>query len=391
MLKEIRKNPMYPFLLILVLTAMMGFQGWRTLLNNFAVEKAGINGLEIGIVQSFRELPGLMVFLVVYVMMVIREHKLASLSLILMGGGIALTGYFPDFIGLTLTTILMSVGFHYFETTNKSLTLQHFNEKQSPIVMAQLRSFGALGNIVIGAIVWFLSGYVSYKISFLLIGLFVVGSGIVTIFMRPVKKEAIPQQKKLILKKKYWLFYVLNLLSGARRQIFIVFAVFLLVEKYHYSVKEIVVLFVLNNVISYFVNPVIGKSINLFGERKVLSFEYIGLFIVFSGYVFIDNRMIIGVLYLIDHIFFNFAIGINTYLQKIADPEDIAPSTAVGFAINHLTAVIIPVVGGLLWVYNYKIPFIAGAFLAILSLYFVQKIKLKQINDEILNPKVSVL
>lgn len=382
---------MYPFLLILVLTAMMGFQGWRTLLNNFAVEKAGINGLEIGVVQSFRELPGLMVFLVVYVMMVIREHKLASLSLILMGGGIALTGYFPDFIGLTLTTILMSVGFHYFETTNKSLTLQHFNEKQSPIVMAQLRSFGALGNIVIGAIVWFLSGYVSYKISFLLIGLFVVGSGIVTIFMRPVKKEAIPQQKKLILKKKYWLFYVLNLLSGARRQIFIVFAVFLLVEKYHYSVKEIVVLFVLNNVISYFVNPIIGKSINLFGERKVLSFEYIGLFIVFSGYSFIDNRLIIGVLYLVDHIFFNFAIGINTYLQKIADPEDIAPSTAVGFAINHLTAVIIPVVGGLLWVYNYKIPFIAGAFLAILSLYFVQKIKLKQINDEILNPKVSVL
>lgn len=391
MLKEIRKNPMYPFLLILVLTAMMGFQGWRTLLNNFAVEKAGINGLEIGVVQSFRELPGLMVFLVVYVMMVIREHKLASLSLILMGGGIALTGYFPDFIGLTLTTILMSVGFHYFETTNKSLTLQHFNEKQSPIVMAQLRSFGALGNIVIGAIVWFLSGYVSYKISFLLIGLFVVGSGIVTIFMRPVKKEAIPQQKKLILKKKYWLFYVLNLLSGARRQIFIVFAVFLLVEKYHYSVKEIVVLFVLNNVISYFVNPIIGKSINLFGERKVLSFEYIGLFIVFSGYSFIDNRLIIGVLYLVDHIFFNFAIGINTYLQKIADPEDIAPSTAIGFAINHLTAVIIPVVGGLLWVYNYKIPFIAGAFLAILSLYFVQKIKLKQINDEILNPKVSVL
>lgn len=382
---------MYPFLLILVLTAMMGFQGWRTLLNNFAVEKAGINGLEIGVVQSFRELPGLMVFLVVYVMMVIREHKLASLSLILMGGGIALTGYFPDFIGLTLTTILMSVGFHYFETTNKSLTLQHFNEKQSPIVMAQLRSFGALGNIVIGAIVWFLSGYVSYKISFLLIGLFVVGSGIVTIFMRPVKKEAIPQQKKLILKKKYWLFYVLNLLSGARRQIFIVFAVFLLVEKYHYSVKEIVVLFVLNNVISYFVNPIIGKSINLFGERKVLSFEYIGLFIVFSGYSFIDNRLIIGVLYLVDHIFFNFAIGINTYLQKIADPEDIAPSTAIGFAINHLTAVIIPVVGGLLWVYNYKIPFIAGAFLAILSLYFVQKIKLKQINDEILNPKVSVL
>jgi len=378
MLKEIRKNPMYPFLMVLVLSAMMGFQGWRTLLNNFAVEEAGINGFEIGVVQSFRELPGLMVFLVVYVLLFIKEHRLASLSLILMGGGIAITGYFPDFIGLTLTTILMSVGFHYFETTNKSLTLQYFNQKQSPIMMAHLRSFGALGNIFIGAVVWVLSGYVTYKVSFALIGIFVIIAGISTLFMRPIKKEVVAQQKKIVLKKKYWLYYMLNLLSGARRQIFIVFAVFLLVEKYQYSVKEIVVLFVLNNVISYFINPVIGKSINRFGERKVLTFEYVGLFIVFAGYAFVDNRLIIGVLYLVDHVFFNFAIGINTYLQKIADPEDIAPSTSVGFAINHITAVFIPVIGGLLWIYNYKIPFIAGAVLALLSLFFVQKISLRE-------------
>jgi predicted MFS family arabinose efflux permease len=271
----------------------------------------------------------------------------------------------------------MSIGFHYFETTNKSLTLQYFNQKQSPVMMAHLRSFGALGNILIGAVVWVLSGVVSYQVNFLIIGAFVIVAGIVSLFLDPVKKESVAQQKKIILKRKYWLFYVLNLLSGARRQIFIVFAVFLLVEKYQYSVKEIVVLFVLNNVLSYFINPIIGKSINRFGERKVLTFEYIGLFLVFAGYALIDNRLIIGVLYLVDHIFFNFAIGINTYLQKIADPEDIAPSTSVGFAINHITAVFIPIIGGMLWLYNYKIPFITGAVLAVLSLFFVQKIKLK--------------
>jgi predicted MFS family arabinose efflux permease len=375
MLKELRKNPMYPFLMLLVLTAMMGFQGWRTLLNNFAVEKAAIDGFEIGVIQSFREVPGFLVFLVIYVLLVIKEHHLASLSVIIMGAGVALTGFFPDFIGLTLTTILMSVGFHYFETVNKSLTLQHFNQQQSPIMMAHLRSYGALANILIGGVVWVLSGYLSYKLNFLLIGVFVVVAGIISFFINPIKREITPQTKKIVLKKKYWLFYVLNLLSGARRQIFIVFAVFLLVEKYQYSVKEIVVLFVLNNVLSYFINPIIGKSINRFGERKVLSFEYIGLFIVFTGYAFVDNRLIIGALYLVDHIFFNFAIGINTYLQKIADPEDIAQSNSVGFAINHITAVFIPVIGGMLWLYNYKIPFIAGAALAVLSLFFVQKIR----------------
>ena len=180
------------------------------------------------------------------------------------------------------------------------------------------------------------------------------------------------------MKRKYWLYYVLNFLSGARRQIFVVFAVFLLVEKYQFTVSEIAFLFVLNNIFSYFINPIIGRSINKYGERKVLSFEYMGLFLVFSGYVFIDNRFIIAALYIIDHLFFNFAIGMNTYLQKIADPEDIAPSTSVGFAINHITAVFIPIVGGLLWVlYDYRIPFTAGAILALISLFFVQKIRLK--------------
>lgn len=380
MLKEIKKNPMYPFLMVLVLSAMMGFQGWRSLLNNFAVEEAGINGFEIGVIQSFREVPGFLVFLVVFVLLLIKEHRLASFSIIILGVGISLAGFYPSFIGLTLTTVLMSVGFHYFETTNKSLTLQYFDTKQSPVMMAHLRSYGALGNITIGAVVWILTGFVSYTTSFLVIGIIVIVAGVTTLFMNPVKKDVAIQKKKLVLKKKYWLYYVLNLLSGARRQIFVVFAVFLLVEKYQYSVKEIVVLFILNNILGYFINPIIGKSINKYGERKVLSFEYIGLFLVFSGYAFIDNRFIIGVLYLIDHIFFNFAIGINTYLQKITDSEDIAPSTSVGFAINHITAVFIPVIGGLVWVYDYTIPFIAGAILSILSLFFVQKISVSKIH-----------
>ncbi len=377
MMNEIKKNPMYIFLFILVLSAMMGFQGWRTLLNNFAVEKADIDGFEIGIIQSLRELPGLLVFAVVFVMLLFKEHNLASISVIIMGAGIALTGFFPDFIGLTLTTMFMSVGFHYFETTNKSLTLQHFTERQSPIVFARLRSFGALGNILIGGIVWLISGFISYKLSFLIIGLFVIGAGIVTIFMNPVKNGTPKQHKKIILKKKYWLYYVLNLLSGARRQVFVVFAVFLLVEKYDFSVKEIAILFVLNNILGYFLNPIIGKAINKFGERKVLSLEYLGLFFIFLGYVFVDNRFLIAALYVADHVFFNFSIGINTYLQKIADPKDIAPSTSVGFAINHITAVFIPVIGGYLWIYNYKIPFIAGAVLSVISLYFVQRIRAK--------------
>ncbi len=381
MMKSIRQNPMYPFMFVLVICAMMGFQGWRTLLNNFAVEKAGIDGLQIGVVQSLREVPGFLVFLVVFVLLFIKEHRLGSISVIIMGIGIALAGFFPSFIGLIITTVVMSIGFHYFETINKSLTLQHFSYQEAPIVFAKLRSYSALGNIAIGGLVWLMSGYLDFKYSFLIIGVMVVIGGIYTIIIDPIKEEPVPQHKKIILRKKYWLFYVLNLLSGARRQIFVVFAVFLLVEKYQYSIKEVALLFVANNIIAYFVNPLIGKAINKFGERKVLSFEYIGLFVVFLGYAFMDNRWIIGVLYILDHIFFNFSIGLNTYLQKIADPKDIAPSTSVGFAINHITAVFVPIIGGFLWLYNYQIPFIAGAVLSVFSLFFVQQIRILGKNE----------
>ncbi|WP_346860396.1 MFS transporter [uncultured Draconibacterium sp.] len=376
-MKEIRKNPMYPYLMVLVLSAMAGFQGWRTLLNNFAVEEATLSGFQIGVVQSLREVPGFLVFLVVFVLMLIREHKLAAISVLVMGLGIALVGFFPSFPGLIFTTVLMSIGFHYFETTNKSLTLQHFNTTQAPIVFAQLRSFGALTNILVGGLVWAVSDYLPYKYSFLFIGLCVVAAGIYTLAQNPIKKEPVAQHKKIILRKKYWLFYVLNLLGGARRQIFVVFAVFLLVERYQFTVKEIAILFVANNILAYFFNPIIAKWINKYGERKVLSLEYIGLFFIFLGYAYFQNRYYIAGLYLLDHLFFNFSIGISTYLQKIADPRDIAPSASAGFAINHIMAVVVPVMGGLLWMVDFRIPFVIGAGLSVVSLGFVQQIKTK--------------
>ncbi|WP_346863654.1 MFS transporter [uncultured Draconibacterium sp.] len=376
-MKEIRKNPMYPYLMVLVLSAMAGFQGWRTLLNNFAVEEATLSGFQIGVVQSLREVPGFLVFLVVFVLLLIREHKLAAISVLVMGLGIALVGFFPSFPGLIFTTVLMSIGFHYFETTNKSLTLQHFNTTQAPIVFAKLRSFGALTNILVGGLVWAVSDYLPYKYSFLFIGLCVVAAGIYTLAQNPIKKEPVAQHKKIILRKKYWLFYVLNLLGGARRQIFVVFAVFLLVERYQFTVKEIAILFVANNILSYFFNPIIAKWINKYGERKVLSLEYIGLFFIFLGYAYFQNRYYIAGLYLLDHLFFNFSIGISTYLQKIADPRDIAPSASAGFAINHIMAVVVPVMGGLLWMVDFRIPFVIGAGLSVVSLGFVQQIKTK--------------
>jgi MFS family permease len=182
----------------------------------------------------------------------------------------------------------------------------------------------------------------------------------------------------MIFRKKYWLFYFLTFMGGARRQIFVAFAVFLLVKNFQFSIQEVTALFVVNNVINYFLSPLIGKSIIRFGERKVLSLEYGSLIFIFLGYAVVQSKIVLALLYILDHIFFNFAIAIRTYFQKVGDPQDIAPSMAMGFTINHIAAVFLPAVGGLLWMVDYRIPFVAGAAMSMISLLAVQMIRVKQ-------------
>ena len=180
------------------------------------------------------------------------------------------------------------------------------------------------------------------------------------------------QNKKIILRKRYWLYYVLIFLSGARRQIFVVFAAFLMVEKFKYSVAQVTLLFLINYLFNWFFAERIGKIINIFGEKKSLTFEYIGLVIIFVSYGLVTNATIAAVLYVIDHMFFALAIATNTYFQKIADPKDIASSAGVSFTINHIAAIFIPVLLGFVWIYSNSLVFYIGAGFALLSLMATQ-------------------
>jgi len=179
----------------------------------------------------------------------------------------------------------------------------------------------------------------------------------------------------MIVRKKYGLFYFLTFMAGARRQIFMAFSVLLMVENFNYTVQEITILFAVNNVINYYLSPMIGKSIIRFGERKVLSLEYFSLIFVFLAYAATGSKWVVALLYILDHIFFNFSIAIRTYFQKVGDPRDIAPTMAVGFTINHIAAVFLPALGGMLWMIDYRIPFVGGAVMALVSLAAVQLIR----------------
>jgi predicted MFS family arabinose efflux permease len=378
--KEIKKNPMFLYLAVLTICSTIGLQAWLTLFNNFAVDIAGLHGNNIGVIQSLREVPGFLALLAVYVIMIIKEHRLSAVSVLFLGLGLAATGFFPSYPGLISTTLVMSFGFHYYETTNMSLTLQYFDELSSPWVFGKQRSYAAASSIAVGLLIYSLAFFLSFSQIYLLIGGLIVAAALWGFTQKPTKQTVIPQHKKMIFRKKYWLFYFLTLMAGARRQIFMAFAVLLMVQKFHYSVQEVTILFVVNNAINYYLSPLIGKSIIRFGERKVLSLEYSSLVFIFMIYALTASKWVVAVLFILDHIFFNFAIAIRTYFQKVGDPRDIAPSMAVGFTINHIAAVFLPAIGGFLWVVDYRIPFFGGAVMAAISLIAVQKIRMPDSN-----------
>ena len=373
--KSYKENPMYLYLVMLVMASAFGFQGWQTLFNNFAVDTIGLNSIQVGAIQSLKEIPGFLTFFVVFILLIIAEHRFAALAVFLLGLGDMMAGLLPSFGGLLVTTLILSTGYHYFETCNQSLTLQYFAGERIPIVLAKLKSYTALSNVIVGIFIWVISDYLSIQKIFFIIGSVVILIGLYSYTKKPVDKALPVQHKKLILRKKYWLFYVLNLLSGARRQIFMVFSVFLLVQKYHFSVAYVSTLFVVNNIITYFLSPVVGRAINRYGERTMLTIEYTGLFLVFMGYALVENQYFATGMYLTNNLFFSFVIAINSFFRKLADPKDIAPSMSVGFTINHLTAVILPVIGGFLWTISWRIPFFASAVLALISLLFAQMVK----------------
>jgi len=365
---------MFLYLAVLSISSTIGLQAWLTLFNNFAVDVAGLDGNHIGVIQSLREVPGFLALLAVYIIMVIKEHRLSALSILVLGLGLALTGLFPSYPGLILTTLVSSFGLHYYETTNMSLTLQYFDKITSPWVFGKQRSYAAAASIALGLLIYALAFFLTFAQIYLLIGGLIMASAVWGYTQQPAKQTVIPQRKEMIFRKKYWLFYFLTFMAGARRQIYMAFSVLLMVQKFHYSIQEITLLFVINNIFNYYLSPLIGKSIIRFGERRVLSLEYISLFFIFMAYATTDFKWVVAVLYILDHIFFNFSIGIRTYFQKVGDPRDIAPSMAVGFTINHIAAVFLPAIGGFLWVVDYRIPFFGGAVMALISLIAVQAI-----------------
>lgn len=368
-LKNYLRSP--EMLLMLMASAVpLSFATWSAMINNLSVEMAGFSGREIGILQSIREIPGFLAFAVIFVLLLMREQTLAIVSLLLLGIGTALTGYLPSVVGLYCTTLLMSFGFHYYEAVQSSLSLQWIEKERTALVLGRILGVGSFTSLVAFGLIY--AGLelfsLSYRHVLLAGGGLTVVITLVALLSYPAIASRHQQHKQLILRRRYWLFYALVFFSGARRQIFVVFAGFMMVEKFGYSAANLTLLFLVNCAINIWLAPVVGRLVGRWGDRNALVFEYLGLIVIFTSYAFVSHAGLAAVLYILDHMFFALAIAIKTYFQKIADPRDFASSAGVSFTINHVAAVLLPAALGLLWLSSPALVFLCGTAFAVCSL-----------------------
>ncbi len=363
------------FLLMLMAFAMpIAFSTWNALLNNFVIEKAGFTGVEIGWLHTVREIPGFLAVGVIVVIMFLREQVLATVALLLLGVATALTGFFPSLGGILILTMLSSIGFHYYETVNQSLQLQWIDKARAPQVLGWIVAVGSAASLIAYGllVVTWKAFALEYTTVYLIAGGFTAGVAVFAFFAYPQFESPHPQLKTFVLRRRYWLYYALQFMAGARRQIFIVFAAFMMVERFGFEVQEVTALLMLNFVANMVFAPLMGRAVARWGERRALIFEYTGLIAVFLSYggiyFFAWGVVLAATLYVVDHLLFALAFALKTYFQKIADPQDIAPTAAVAFTINHIAAVFLPAMLGYLWVVSPGAVFGLAAGMAALSL-----------------------
>jgi hypothetical protein len=377
-LSEAQKLPRWrrPIVLLFLMAFAMplAFNTWSALLNNFVIEVANFDGSDIGLLHTVREIPGFLAVGVIAIIIFVREQVLGLVSLVLLGVATAITAYYPSLTGILTLTMLSSIGFHYYETVNQSLQLQWLPIVDAPRILGWLMALGSAATFIVYFIIlllWERLG-LSYNIVYICGGTATLIIAVFAMVAYPQFEGPIVQNKSMVLRKRYWLYYALQFMSGARRQIFVVFAGFMMVEKFGYKVDEMTSLLMITLMINMLVAPLLGRIVQCFGERRTLVFEYGGLALVFLSYGGVYylgwGVLVAAFLYVVDHIFFGLALALKTYFQKIADPADIAPTAAVAFTINHIAAVVLPVALGFLWLLSPLLVFLIAAVMACLSL-----------------------
>ena len=352
-----------------------GFTVWRVIFNNFAKEVLDITPAQIGIIQSVREIPGLLGFMVGALAIYLAEVKIATLSIVLSGLGLIMVGYADSVFMLGVGTLVMSIGFHGFLSSNNALLLHFIKTKESGKAQGKIKSTESVAGVVATLGVLGTTLFFDYREVLTFFGAIVILVGIYFTFTLK-DNRAKEEKRKVSFKRKYSLYYLLSFLRGCRRHIFTTFAIFLLVANYHISISTAALLFFVSNVVTIYTNSLMGNLVEKWGERMVLAGSSFLLIFIFSGYAYISWLPLLFVFFVVDNILFGSSIALHSYVRKISDKSDLTSCISFSVTANHISAVILPILGGVIWeLLGFKSTFLFGAAIVFIDMLVSLKVK----------------
>lgn len=338
-----------------------------TLFNNFIVERLAIEAHELGTVEALREVPGFLNALFIALMIRLAPPVVGGISLIVMGLGIMAYSHVDSVVSLAFYSVIWSIGFHCWVPLEQSMALMFSPSGEKGKWLGQLRSAHSAAWLVSIGFCMLMLKVIDYEGLFVVAGGMTVLGGVAVMFVS--RRRPAIAEKGFVFKRRYGLYYALNFLQGCRKQMFITFAIFALVKIHGMPVGTTMILVMINQVLVTATAPLMGRLVDRFGERDMLSLSYIGLTFVFLGYAMVRHRPTLYALYCVDNLIFFGGIALTTYLHKIAPEEDLKPTLSMGVTMNHFAAVTAPLVGGFAWnAFGYEVIFYSGAALSVISL-----------------------
>lgn len=358
-----------------------------TVFNNFLNDTYKLSAIARGVVEFPRELPGALIMLVLGLLAFIGDIRVSAIAMLASAFGMVGLGIFsPTFACMLVWMMILNLGIHMFIPLAPSIGMNMSKQGEYGIRLGRYNAYNLTATIFGYAIVW--SGFkyfgLTYRVSFILAAVFYASAAFFLGLMqhqRPKRRKA-----RLLFRKKYTLYYVLSVVNGARKQIFLTFAPWVLIQYYHLDPPVFAILGVIIAAVSILTRTIVGNAIDRLGERFVLSTEAIVLIAICMGYAFAANLfspkvavVIIGACYIIDQSMSAVEMARSTYVKKIAvDPDDVTLTLSVGTSVDHLVSMSIPVLGGLLWAsFGYQYVFLAATLVAVLNLVLSRRIRIE--------------
>jgi len=370
----------YGFIILAVSVFLLNLSlGLHTsVFNNFAAQEIKLRPDQLGILEAFRETPGLLIAFISALFSFMRRQYLAMLSFIFAGIGFSFYSRVTSLLELIYAGFVWSLGIHLWMTLSPIFALNFAEERGKGRRLGQINSISAFSSLTAMSFVFLTGKFIPFRTYYLIAGILpFIGS--ILVLKIPYKPNINVKPPSLVFRKEYILYYILNFLEGSRRQVFATFALFVLTKVYKVPIQHISLLLIVNSIMNMIVAPRAGRLIDKFGERIILLFSYTGALLIFIGYALTKSILVLSILYCLDNISINFSLALTTYIDKISRPDDLSPNISMGVTVNHIAAVTMPIVGGILWErFNYQTMFLLGASIVLVSIFMASKIKLEK-------------